>query len=254
MDRELYRFHRSAPCNKQAARHDRRMLLQAKYTAALAPAPTEYALPGMPDTAPSIWLNDVEGDCTKAAWAGLIYSLSTAKGASFVYSDDQVQQMYEQCDGYVPGNQATDNGSDGLTTLKYLVSSGADGHAPQAYLACALGNVIDAKIAARYLGGLYLGLMMPLAWQGQTTWDVSRFGYTAGKWAPGSWGGHMVYGKPKYTADYLELLTWKTTYRLTWRAYSKYVDEPFSVIVPDFRSPDGFSTAQLEGDLAQVQQ
>lgn len=252
MNSDLFKFHRSVVCNKRAPRHDLRMLLQAKYTLALDPPPDEYALAGMPDAAPSYWMNDTLGDCTKASWADLIFSLSTAAGRPFVYADGQVEEMYEQCDGYVPGDPATDNGSDGLTTLQYLVKSGANGHAPEAYLQAALGNVNDAKIAARYLGGLYTGLTLPTAWQGETTWDVSPQGSTSGVWAPGSWGGHMVYLQASYTPDYVKLSTWKETYLLTWPAYCLYVDEPFSVIVPDFASPDGFDTATMEADLAAV--
>ena len=254
MDAELLKFHRSIVCNKQPARHDRRMLVQSKYTAALAPPPDEYTLAGIPQTAPSYWFNNTLGDCTKAAYADVIFSLSTAAGKPFVFPDKTVLQWYKKCDGYVWGNPATDNGGDGLSTLKFLVRNGATGHAPQAYMQAALGSVSDAKIAARYLGGLYTGLMLPLAWQGETTWDVSPQGLTTGVWAPGSWGGHMTYLQANYTPDYIKLSTWETTYILTWPAYCLYLDEPFSVIVPDFVSPDGFDTAAMKADQAQVQQ
>ena len=249
----LLQFHKSVPVLKQHARHDKRNLKLATYTAALTPAPLSYDLFAIPDTTPSYYGNDTLGDCTKAAYAGMVYSLSTAAGKPFDYTDAQVLQMYEECDGYKPGDSSTDNGSDGLTTLKYLQKSGAFGHAPVTYLALNLGKPDEIKLAARYFGGLYIGVALPTAWQGETTWDVSPQGLTTGSWAPWSWGGHMIYGKARYTPDYLEFLTWEQTYRITWKALALYPDELYAVIVPDFKSPDGFDSAQLQTDLAAIQ-
>jgi hypothetical protein len=251
---DLLQFHQSIKPNKQPARHDKRSLLLADYTSALAPAPDTYSLAGIPNTTPTLWGNDTVGDCTKSAYAGMVYSLSTASGETFVYTDQQVLTMYEQCDGYVPGNHITDNGSDGLTTLKYLVSSGADGHAPIAYLSLNISTIDDLKIAARYFGGVYIGIQLPKAWQGKTLWGTSCFGSNLGKWARGSWGGHMIYGKARYTPDHLEILTWGATYQLTWKAALQYLDEAYAVLIPDFKSPDGFNDVQLQADLAAIRQ
>ena len=249
---DLKTFHKSVPVIKQHARHDKRTLALSTYVSALAPAPDAYGLLGIPDTTPTIYGNDRYGDCTKAAYAGMVYSLSTAARKPFNYSDDQVIQMYEQCDGFDPAKPLTDNGSDGLTTLKYLAKSGAFGHAPLAYMALCKGNLDEMKLACRYFGGVYIGIELPLAWQGSTTWDVSPFGLTSGKWAPWSWGGHMIYGKARYTGDYFEILTWKETYKLTPKAYQTYADEAYSILVPDFESPDGFNDTQLAADIAAI--
>jgi hypothetical protein len=250
---DLRQFHKSLPVLKQPARHDKRNLMFAKYTQALAAAPEAYSLPNIPSVTPTYYGNDLYGDCTKAAYAGMVYSLSTAAGSSFNYTDAQVEQMYSECDGFDPAKPKTDNGSDGLTTLKYLQKSGAFGHAPVAYLALQLGNAEEMRLGARYFGGLYMGVALPKAWQGETTWDASPFGLTSGKWAPWSWGGHMIYGKARYTPDYLEFLSWKTTYKITWKALNIYPDELYCVIVPDFVSPDGFDSAKLQADLVTMQ-
>lgn len=248
----LLQFHKSVPVLKQHARHDKRTLKLATYTQVLAPAPDAYGLFAIPSTTPSYYGNDQYGDCTKAAYAGMVYSLSTAAGKPFNYTDTQVLQMYSECDGFNANDPGTDNGSDGLTTLKYLQKSGAFGHAPVAYLALQLGQPDQIKLAARYFGGLYIGLALPTAWQGQTTWDVSPQGLTSGSWAPWSWGGHMIYGKARYTPDWLEFLTWEQTYCITWKALALYPDEMYAVIIPDFKSPDGFDDAQLQTDLETI--
>ena len=161
---DLLQFHKCAPVNKQHARHDKRNLLLVNYTRALASAPESYELPSIPDTTPSYYGNDLYGDCTKAAYAGMVYSVSTAAGRPFNYTDDQVEQMYTECDGFDLGKPNTDNGSDGLTTLKYLQKSGAFGHAPTAYLALHSGDMEEIKLSARYFGGVYLGVALPKAW------------------------------------------------------------------------------------------
>jgi hypothetical protein len=249
MAKDRLKFHQSVCLGKQHARHDKRALKLATYVEALAPAPADYALTGIPDKTPTLYDNDTVGDCTKAAYAGMIFSLSTAAGKPFNYTDDQVLQMYEECDGYKPGDEDTDNGSDGLTTLKYLTKSGAFGHAPQAYLSIDKDNPEEWKLACRYFGGVYIGVALPKAWQGSTEWGTSPLGLTCGKWAPWSWGGHMIYGQARYTPDYLEILTWAETYRMTWKAVKVYPDEAYALVVPDFRSPDGFDDVRLQQDL-----
>jgi hypothetical protein len=62
----------------------------------------------------------------------------------------------------------------------------------------------------------------------------------------------MIYGKARYTPDYLEFLTWTQTYKITPKALARYADELHAVIIPDFRSPDGFDDAQLKVDLAAI--
>jgi hypothetical protein len=254
-DQDLLRFHKAVRVVGQAPRHDQRTLKMRTYTTSdLPPAPKTFALPGLPTTTPTIYANDRYGCCTKAAWAGLSYSLSMAAGVlpPFNYTDEEVVQMYEQCDGFDPRRPGTDNGSDGLTTLKYLQASGAFGHAPLAYLALDLKSIADYKTASRYFGGTYLGVDLPRAWQGRSTWDVSMLGCLKGKWAPGSWGGHMIYGRPVYTPDYLEILTWQQVYRITWKAVLRYMCEAWAVVALDFKSPDGFDDVRLMQDLHSV--
>lgn len=252
MDRTLFEFHRSFQLGKQHARTDKRTLRLTDYTPTLAAPPASWSFPQIPDTTPTLYGNDDVGDCTKAAYAGMVYSLATAAAKPFNYTDAQVLGMYEQCDGYKPSDPDTDNGSDGLTTLKYLTKTGGFGHAPLSYLALDPLAPAEYQMASRYFGGIYLGIRLPQAWQGQTTWGTSLFGCRGGKWAPGSWGGHMIYGKARYTPDYLEILTWAATYRLTWAAVKVYPDEAYAVITPDFVSPDGFDDVKLTTDLAAI--
>ena len=252
MDRTLLKLHCSFRLGKQHARTDKRTLLLTDYTPTLAAPPAAWSLPLIPDTTPTLYGNDTVGDCTKAAYAGMVRSLAAAAEKPFNYTDADVLKMYEECDGYNPKDPNTDNGSDGLTTLKYLRKTGALGHAPLAYLALDAKNPAEYKMASRYFGGVYVGIALPLAWQGQKTWGTSLFGCRSGKWAPGSWGGHMIYGKARYTPDYLEILTWAETYRLTWAAVKVYPDEAYAVITPDFVSPDGFDDVRLEADLAAI--
>lgn len=248
----LQEFHKQVIVNKQAPRHDQRTLKLASYSVELPPAPQSYRLAGIPETTPTLYGNDEVGDCTKAAYAEEVYTLSSAAGKPFNYTDTEVLDMYAQCDGWVKGDPRTDNGSDGLTTLKFLTKSGAYGHAPLAYLGINFRHAHDLRLALRYFGGAYTGIRLPQAWQGSKEWGTSWWG-ARGRWAPGSWGGHMVYLRPSYNTDHIEVFTWGEVYQLTWKAASTYIDESWAILVPDFKSPDGFDDVKLRQDLAQVQ-
>lgn len=247
----LFYHHHAMKLGKRPARHDKRTLFLADYVASLPKAPDNYRLSGIPDTTPTLWENDKYGDCTKAAWAGLVYSVSQAAGKPFLYPDDDVLFLYEDCDGFRPSDPSTDNGSDGLTTLNYLMKSGAFGHPPHAFVQLQSGKAEEYRLAASYIGGVYIGIALPRAWQGKTVWDVP-LGGPSGDGAPWSWGGHMIYGKAEYNNQGPKILTWGQTYQLTWDAYEAYVDEAYAVIAEDFQSPDGFDHNQLQQDLAAI--
>lgn len=72
-----------------------------------------------------LYLNDKFGDCVIAGIGHVVGVLTAGAGNQFVYSDDQILQLYEAIGGYVPNHPNTDDGCDEQTALNYWQHHGA---------------------------------------------------------------------------------------------------------------------------------
>lgn len=206
--------------------------------------------------------NDTLGDCTCAAFLHMVQVWCAAVGVAFNPTDAMAIWMYSQACGYVPGNPATDQGGDEVSVLKFCQSTGVAGHKIEGFAAVNPQNLDEVKQAIYLFGGVYSGLSMPLAWQGQTTWDAPsafkkllRLVGVGADWTPGSWGGHAT-PWPAYDANgNCTVITWGSAdYRITPRGMATYCDELYALVSSDFLNvhgvnPDGFNKAQLLADL-----
>ncbi len=79
--------------------------------------PAHYLMKSLPAPPPScdyssnagkalsqIYLNDRLGDCVIAGIGHVVGVLTAGAGNQFVYSDDQILELYEAIGGYVPGH------------------------------------------------------------------------------------------------------------------------------------------------------
>lgn len=242
--------HAAMKLGKKPAKKDARTLKLGKYFGAALPAPPDSVNNSRDATDWGMMLNDNLGCCTIAGIGHAIQVmvlseiLPAAKPGIISPSDDIILRYYEQWDGYNPADPTTDQGGIELDVLNAFRRDGFAGYQLLAYADPDQTNLTHVKQAIWLFGGLYIGLALPLGWQGASVWD-SNMG------DPGSWGGHAVF-VPDYDEQGPTCITWGGLQKMTWQGFQQYVDELHALIVPDFRPPDGFDLAALQADLALV--
>ena len=109
------------------------------------------------------------------------------------------------------------------------------------------------KAACYLLHGIHLGIWLPVAVQGvYSKWDYKPEEDTGPAWAPGSWGGHLVYAKA-YDGDEMEILTWGQKVRVTKSFLARYCDEAWAV-VDNFDNWRRSKQIDVEGMLAYLRE
>ncbi len=245
---------------KQGARHDPRTLLLASYsTAALPTPPASFDL----TTKVSSWgmmENDQIGDCTCAAAGHLLMEWTANAGKkTLVPSDKQIVAAYSAITGYNPASGANDNGAVEIDVLNYWRQTGIAGHKIGAYVALEPSNHTHVMESVYIFEGCYIGVQLPISAQEQVKnhqpWSVPPGG-AVGDGAKGSWGGHSV-PVVAYDSRGVTCVTWGALQTMTWSCWAAYGDEANAILSKDYldgkkKSPQGFSMAQLQADLADL--
>jgi hypothetical protein len=220
----------------------------------MAPPPTsaDYSLiPGL-----GMMLNDTLGDCVCAGFGHALQQWNQLAGHPFDPADSDVLTAYEAIGGYVPGNEATDQGCDMLTACKYWSATGMAGHTVDSFASLGEQTPIDQALVQQsiYLfGNSYFGFAMPLSAQNQTIWDVIP-DPGDGSTVAGSWGGHCVLAVA-YDATGITVVSWGALYKVTWAFVEMYADEAYALWSEDWleatgQSLPGFDKAALAADLS----
>ncbi len=245
--------HSSMKLGKHEARHDARVPLLARYTAAFPPPPEAVDWTGKL-AAIGMMGNDSLGDCTCAAVGHAVQVwTSIAKGAEVTLADSDVIALYEIVGHYVRGQANTDQGAVETDVLGYWLKNPVAGNALSAYAALEPGNLTEIKDAISLFGGCYIGLALPVSAQSQDIWAVPAGGPT-GPGEPGSWGGHAVF-VAAYDQRGLTCITWGALKRMTWEFWSTYCDEAYALLSPDWqasgnKAPGGADWSALVADMA----
>lgn len=267
---------------RQPAKIDSRTLQLRKYLRGTLPPPppscnwssgiTQFGmcLNGPNDYGPPV-PGDGLGDCTIAACTHACTIWRAAVGQGTVILPDWVTlKYYSMFDGYVYGDESTDNGGVVVTVLNDWRNRGygyrphkheAGGkrkHGSDQLLAYAQVNVADKTEIQQSINLFavnYIGLNLPLTAQNQNIWAVVGDGMS-GPSAPGSWGGHSVVCIG-YDLNYIWCVTWGQLMAMTYGFWRCYVDESFALLSSDFLTstgvdPEGFSMSTLLADLQQV--
>lgn len=252
---------------KLPVKHDPRTLRLARYfTAELPPPPPSRIWSnGLADW--GMFANDTLGDCTIAGIPHGIMGWTMNTGVMATFTAAQAISYYMQWDGYNPANPATDQGGVCLDVLKDWKAQGFAGHQIAAFASVLPANQQHVMQAINLFGGLYTGVALPMTAQAQVggLWDVvppkqkrwfhiHKFGVDPS--TPGSWGGHCVW-IIDYDAIGPTCVTWGALQKMTWAYWSKYFDEAYAIISPDFinaagMAPNGFALADLESDVTQI--
>ena len=223
---------------KLAPRHDKRTLrLERFFTADLAPAPAELLPPSI--TFP-IDGNDRIGDCGFVGQAHAEQFVSTMQLDPVILSEVDVIAGYSEVTGYNPTTGDNDNGVVLLDALNWWRTNGIAGHKCDAFASVHPTNIEHIKQAILLGGFVYAGIELPIAWQGETKWDVPHLNFflrflharnTDND--PGSWGGHCVVFIG-YDAEGVFVSTWDQVLKLTWAALQVYCSETYFVILPEW--------------------
>ncbi len=205
-------------------------------------------------------LNDTLGDCTCAGFYHALQLWSFVARKSLVTEPDgDVEALYEQACGYVPGNPNTDQGGVEQDVLSFLLNTGApvgpggaQRHKILAFVEVDPAKPIDIRRTIADCGLVYIGFTVP-AYMPETagaTWDVNAAGDQT------IVGGHCVI-LVGYDAEGLDVISWGNFYRMTWAFFAKYVDEAYAIADPWWieatgKTPGGLTVAALEGQMAAI--
>jgi hypothetical protein len=246
---------------KGAARHDPRALLMASYVAPSLPPPPPSADLTTKVSAWGMMENDQIGDCTCAAAGHLLMEWTANAGKKMVTpSDKQIVAAYSAITGYNPTTGANDNGAVEVDVLNYWRQTGIAGHKIGAFVSLEPSNHNHIMDAVYIFQGCYIGMQLPVSAQAQVQnhqpWSVPPGGPT-GDGKPGSWGGHAV-PAVAYDARGVTVVTWGALQMMTWSFWEAYCDEAYAILSKDYltgkkTTPQGFSVAQLNADLHDLQ-
>ena len=240
---------------KKPVRHDPRTLCLAKYVQALPPPPAVVDWGAQVTFPCGMMGNDRLGNCTCAGMGHAVQIVTAnANPPEVTLSDQDILLAYEACCGYDPADPSTDQGGNELSVLSYWKNNGIGpaGHKISAYASVNPLNKTEVMQALALFGFLYTGVSLPISAQKQVggVWDVDPT--SAG--APGSWGGHCVVICQADPTG-LTCITWGALQKMTWAFWTRYFDEAYACLTPDWvaedqKSPSGFALSQLQSDLA----
>jgi hypothetical protein len=237
---------------KLAPRHDPRTLRLAAFMFAAAALPSPpVSLTYKDQVSPwPMYGNDALGDCTCAAAGHMIELWGKLEGKRANPRASTIEHAYRHL-------SPDDQGCVMLDVLNYWRKTGFGGRKLFAFAALDLKNSSHVMLGVSMLGGVYLGLDLPLSAQQQTgagkVWDVPAGGLH-GSGAPGSWGGHAV-NVVGYDTTGLDVITWGQVQRMTWAFWATYADEAWAALSLDWKHPAAHTAidfAALQAAIAQI--
>jgi hypothetical protein len=238
---------------RKAIKTDSRTLALGDYLTSAIPPPPPSAdwTKGITDW--GSMLNDTLSDCTIAGAAHAVQVWTANTSTMVTVPDTTIQSYYEQWDGYVPTNPATDAGGVELDVLNNWQKQGFAGNTLLAFADPKYTSMVELRQSVALFGGVYIGLAMPLTAKTQDIWDVVPNGGANTK--KGSWGGHCVF-VPKYDENGFTCITWGQLKTMTVAFLKRYCDEAHTLLGQDWLSakgaPSGFNQVQLQADLKAI--
>lgn len=221
--------HTAMRLGKGPAKLDARRLKLAHYAIGLPEPPEQIDFMDRWVGDIGMLANDFYGDCTIASVGHATQALGL-----YLPSDEVVLNYYSRWCGYVPGDPSTDQGGIEVDVLNQWRKEGFNGHKLLAYADPPIANTKIIRQAIAALGGLYIGLSLPVSAQEQDVWDVVQ-GPDA---EPGSWGGHAVYAHG-FNPTGPFCITWGERKQMTWAFWLKYTDEAHALFLEDYIGEHG---------------
>lgn len=196
-------------------------------------------------TSPGMHRNDQMGCCVVAGGVNAVQSTTKCSGGiERSVPDDYVETAYELLGGYVPGNEATDNGLVGVDFLNWWRTNTLNGSILDAYAdPILIGNDADEfKLSVQEFGGVFTGVQLR-----QTDMDA----FLAGKpWDAGGSDGSVVGGHwlwcCGFNAQGPVFQTWDKNQQAAWMWLISRQDELHTPLMPDWMNKDGESPAGID--------
>ena len=216
---------------KTAPRIDKRTIKLSSILKALPPIPTEYNFDsGLKFKIPlQMFGNDKYGDCVIAGRANqtLRFEAFEQQRAIVVTTKDVTTEYLKESGGLDSGLVMLDS----LNAWRKGWKVAGQTYDIYAFASVNPKDLNEVKASIYLLGGLYIGLSLPLNAQDQINagkpWDVT----SGPKSKPGSWGGHCVYIKQYSTLKKLiPCMTWATIQPMTFAFFQRYCDEAYAIV------------------------
>lgn len=230
--------------------HDPRNIKLDQVVTALPPVPSGVVRAGKRIVSWGMHRNSDLGDCVFAAQANQIEAASSDATVEQVVPDEDVIAAYSRVTGYIPGNGATDGGSDPTAAANDWRTNGLGGRKIYGWAQVPAGNVALQRFALYYCDGLQITLNLPNTAKTQAVWDVVSGADPDS--SPGSWGGHEVFGCNHDPATGLwKVATWNYEQPMTQRFLDTYgwlliAAIPVAWFDGSGEAPVGFSTSQFQ--------
>ena len=194
--------------------------------------------------------NDQWGDCVVAGASHMIQTWTANAGRHEVITPDQtvINQYLKLTDGQ-------DTGLDLLSFLNVWRQKGIfGGEKIGAFVSVNPAKITQMQYANWLFGGIYLGLMLPEAWQDAKIWDGGPMG-PVGRYEPGSWGGHCVAAGKASPTGYV-VSTWGMEISVT-PSGMLYADEAYAIVDLSWfnvnhKTPTGLAWKDLMSDLGRI--
>lgn len=219
---------------KKDYRHDDRTVTMGRFLAPIR-VPTSYDFDkGRVNFPSNVWGNDEYGDCVLAGRANSQLRLERVEQRRTVpLTADDVISEYKKLTGCQSPGDANDEGLVVLDAMRQWRNEGwvIGGRTYQiaAYGELEPQDFNKLRAAVYGLHGVHFGLALPVAAQHMNDyWDYQ--GQSGEEWQPGSWGGHLVYGKAYRAADEFRVITWGREISMTGSFIRKYCDEAWAVV------------------------
>lgn len=226
---------------KSPAKSHPLMLSFSDYTTDKIPPPSTNFWHKKTSFEPRTYGNTEYGDCTRASQAVFITHMERLESRRTIkITDDEVIKRYMDMTSRLYGGG--DTGGFELDALNEwrnpdLTIRDVKGHpyTIDAYTRINQANIEEVKRAIYFSGshGIKACFSLPLAFQENTdVWDIPEGQQPIGEYLAGSWGGHSTCSARDFDKDWLYFNhTWGVPDgKISWRAFSIYCDEAYSVI------------------------
>ena len=194
--------------------------------------------------------NDTFGDCTEACNGHAQIAWSTLANTTATVTQSCIESTYFRLTG------GPDTGLVIIDELNDWKVHAVCGNVLGGFMSVKPTDHLGIQESIFLFGAISLGLQLPRAWQGATTWTAPSRAHQFGRWRPGSWGGHCVCGID-YDAEYLYVVSWGEVIPVAWAAVDMYFDEAYALLnqlwfTGGTTAPNGFDLEALTTDLALV--
>lgn len=227
----------------------------ASHLAAELPAPPAAVNWGSAVADWPMYGNDRAGDCVEAEQGHHEQVLSlVGSGIEVTVPEQAVIKAYEDIAGYVPGDPATDVGTNIQDAMGYWRKTGVGGHRIDAFAQVNQSDMREVTTAIALLGPLSIGVDLPQSAMDQFNagqeWDVVAHD-------GGILGGHCII-ITGYDPQGLYGVSWGQPVRLTYAFWARYVSEAWVVVSREWVNartgldPEGVDLSGLGDEFMQL--